>query len=458
MRPESRAFGCAFLILLISLAARADWTGAQGRMSIQADSFLSPDYTATEARQFHYFSAGLRTAGLEAAPGTEGLESGLQASIDGQFSPEAPVLSYLNIRQLYHRESMLVVGRKIENWSGTDERWNLGLYQPQFRWNPLLPESQGLSGIFIFLQGESETLPWGLLLFASGVYIPDQGAGYAVRDGRFEQSNPWFRPPPSRAVFSTTGAEDELRYNVRRPETNRIVFNPSYASRVFIGDVNRGASVQAAYAYKPANQLVLGLNGQIKPDNAIDIDVNPTFFYHSLISADVQYSGSLFEAGAGVLREKPQAPEFEKEWTYPVYGESVVASPFVGMKLRNFKVRFMSLFVNEEDSTAAGPKAQELKPILGSRFPFRNAHAVEASARHYWRRHEGFSAKARVSQGAEDEFTLFSGSLNYQLDSRWSMGAQILLVRGESAQTASRTVYSDFENNDAGQVGVLYVF
>jgi hypothetical protein len=447
----------ALLMLMIS-SARADWTGTKGMISIQADSFVSPDYTATSTRQYNYVSAGMKTAGLGPDNRFENMETGMQASIIGQFAPQEPVLSYLNIRQLYHQESQLSVGRKLENWSDVDERWNLGLFQPQFRWNPLRPESQGLSGIFFRFRGEPEQIPWGLLIFGSLINIPDQGAGYTVKEGRFEPVNPWFSPPPRHARFERTGAVDDINYEIQKPDTNRIIFNTSYAAQAFVGDAQKGWSAQTAFAYKPANQLTLGLDGDLTSSEIVNIRVNPTIFYHSLFSADLRYADDRWEAGVGGVREKPQDPESPSpEWTYQTYGESSMISPYVGVRLGQVKLRFMNLQMNKPSETAKGPKAEEIGGLLAQRYPFGSANAVEASTRFYWRRFEGIQAKARYTQSTDDEFSLVTGDLQYQIDSRWSVGGQILLVRADSDKSR-KTVYSDYENNDSAQVGVLYVF
>lgn len=454
-------FGWALLGLIMTTAAlpaAADWTGARGTVALRSDTFVSPDFDATTAKQYGFFFAGLQTAGVSRQSRLESMESGLQAQIDGQFSPSQTTLSYLNIRQLYHQEGFLSVGRKLENWSQLDERWNLGIYQPQFRWNPLRPESQGLTGIFARLSGDSEKVPWGLLLFGSMIAIPDQGAGYSVKNGQFESVNPWFNPPPKSGRFESTGAVDEFRYDVMKPDTNKIIFNQSFAAQFFIGEIGNGFSFQAAYAYKPSNQLSLAADGRIIPGNQIDVKINPNIYYHSVVSADLQYASDLYEIGVGALRDKPQDPEFDKEWTYRTFGQSDMISPFVGVRLGLVKLRAMSITINGPDEGAAGPKATELGDILQHRYTTTSAQAVEASARFFWKRHEGLTGRVRYTRGASGEFESVLGDLAYQLDSRWSLGASAILARVEQNALARKTVYSEYENNDLVQAGVTYVF
>ncbi|MFN7728272.1 MAG: hypothetical protein ACK5P7_03875 [Bdellovibrio sp.] len=449
------------LLLFMSLTAAADWTGAKGLVALKSDSFVSPDYDVTASKQFGFFFAGMQTAGIgdpSRRGGMESLDSGLQAHIDGQFSPQAPILSYLNIRQLYHQEGFLSVGRKLENWSLLDERWGLGIYQPQFRWNPLRPESQGLTGIFARLTGDSEKLPWGLILFGSMLSIPDQGAGYSVKNGQFEASHPWFNPPPKAAKFESTGAVDQLQYDVLKPDNNKILFNQSFAAQFYIGNLADGFAFQAAYAYKPSNQISLAADGRILPGQIIDVEINPNIYFHRVYSADLQYAKGIFEVGVGALRDKPSDPEFTPEWTYRTYGESELISPYVGLRLGVVKLRAMALSVSGPSETASGPKTAELEKILQHRYSTNSAYAVEASTRFFWRRHEGLHGKVRLTEGSSSEYSAILGDLQYQLDSKWSVGGSLLLVRASQSELARKTIYSDFENNDSVQMGVMYVF
>ena len=451
----SRASILSLILMCWASLSHADWADTKGLLSLQTESFLSPDYEATGLKDYGFVAAGLRTSGLGPDNRFEKYESGLQASVDGQFSPETPVLSYLNVRQLYHQQSMISVGRKLQNWSDLDEHWHLGLYQPQFRWNPLLPESQGLSGLFLKMEGDSKELPWGLLVFGSPVFIPDQGAGYSIKNGQFESANPWFHAPATSAQFETTGAIDRIQYDVQKPDTNKIVFNSSYAAQIYIGQKNDGFSAQAAYAYKPANQLSLGFDSYLNTNHTASVQISPTIAYHSLLSTDLLYTGKVWEFGVGALQEKMTDPEFESQWTYQSYGESHLVSPFIGFRWEWVKVRLMSISVDEPTETAMGPKAEQLGSVLPHRYPFSNAYAAEVSSRFFWKKHNGIEGKARYTQGAEDEFSMANFDLNYQMDARWKFSGGLLVVRADSSPA---TVYSEYENNDMAQVGVQYVF
>ena len=225
--------------------------------------------------------------------------------------------------------------------------------------------------------------------------------------------------------------------------------------QAYVGQRNDGFSAQAAYAYKPSNQLALGFDSYLNTNQTASVQINPALYYHSIVSTDVMYSGKFFEAGVGALQEKITDPEFDPQWTYQSYGESHLVSPFVGLRWEWMKMRLMYLSVDEPTETAVGPKAEQLGAVLPHRYPFSNAYAVEGSSRFYWKKHQGFETKARYVQGSEDEFSLATVDLLYQADARWKLTGELLFVR---ADAIPKTVYSEYENNDMALVGVQYVF
>jgi len=60
----------------------------------------------------------------------------------GRYATGNNVLSYVNVRELNYRfdtgeTTALHAGRRLMNWSAIDNIWNLGVIQPQFKWNQL---------------------------------------------------------------------------------------------------------------------------------------------------------------------------------------------------------------------------------------------------------------------------------------------------------------------------------
>lgn len=445
---------------MVSRPAIADWAGTKGVLGLRSDSFISSDYEATSFKTINFVKIGVRTSGIQdSSSALSTLDSGLQLDIDSQFSPELPATSYLNIRQLYHQEGAISVGRKIENWSPFDSIWHLGLYEPQFRGKPLEPETQGLTGIFVHLDGNYEGAPVRLALFGSVISIPDQNVNYSFKDGKLSSENPWYPFLPTSIKNSRTGAVDTISYELEQPNTNSVLFNSSFISQLSIGLPDQGSYARVGYAYKPAAQLSLGADGAAANDEKIDIKATVAIFYHRLFSMDYQFRGESTAVGFGLINEKPENPKFEKQWTYQNYEESNLASAFAEMTFGRFQSRLRGIHIVGADESIVGPKESFVADYLPHRFPYKSAAAIDMNFRGYWKKFEGIKTRVTYLQGLDADYSELIAGLDYQLDSRWTMGGQITLVQANVKDSiASKTIFSQYENNDSALVGMTYVF
>src|SRR5690606_14688182 len=100
---------------------------------------------------------------------------------------------YVGLPEMYARltdddnQVQVTIGRQRRNWSQLDQRIGLGIWQPQLRWDFLNPIQQGLTGAFFDMDVE----PLHVTLFASPVFLPDQGPHFRLKNGRFESPNRW---------------------------------------------------------------------------------------------------------------------------------------------------------------------------------------------------------------------------------------------------------------------------
>ena len=81
----------------------------------------------------------------------------LKVNLAGAYAVGYPLMSYLNFKEFFinakldstsGQASQIIFGRRLHLWSEAEEEWNLGIFQPQFRWNPIRPSQQGLTGLF----------------------------------------------------------------------------------------------------------------------------------------------------------------------------------------------------------------------------------------------------------------------------------------------------------------------
>ncbi len=440
------------LLGLLLFTAIPTWAETQGSLSLSEAGFVSPDYNLTEKKDFQFFSGGLDTL-TDLSKETE-ITDTLHTQVRGMVSPGTSVLNYLDVSQLFWKQQSLIVGRKKMNWNDLDERFHLGIYQPLFLWNPLTPEEQGLTGIFLNLHSDESSVTWGVTLFGSPLFIPNQNAGYELKNGKFQNTNPYFSPTMTSVIIN--GQKTLIQYDLQRPQTQDVVFQQSYAGKIFLGEEKQGVYSQISYANKPVNDLSLGVQGYANSDNSVSLLIQPKVQRQSLIGADLHYTGSFVQTGLSAIREAPQAPDFKTEWTYSRYSDSVLLSPFVTVRALNSELLLSVLSVQGGESQTVGPEADQVARYLPSRYPFRNAGLVQLRTSYRMKKSQKLLLSTRYLRGEKGEFDLWTSEATYQWNSRWTaqLAGQFLAIERQ----AERTSLDPYVNNDLVSVGVSYVF
>ena len=129
-----------FFILKIMLFSACAQAAIKTSIIGEGFSLISKDYELSP-KTFLFAGVHVRS--------DRSLSDSFNLDMSAKFVVGNSVLNYVNIRELYSKfrigeQSELNVGRKLMNWSAIDNIWNLGVIQPQFKWNPLNPQNQGL--------------------------------------------------------------------------------------------------------------------------------------------------------------------------------------------------------------------------------------------------------------------------------------------------------------------------
>lgn len=152
----------------------------------------------------------------------------------------------------------ITIGRQRRQWSRLDEEFQLGVWQPQLRWDYLAPRQQGLTGVFFDWSLSSDIR---FTFFTSPIAIPDQGPNFRLRDGQFYSTNRWFVQPQGRlALFDGTpfASNAPLYWELDRPPEEELLMHSSFG----FGMAYQSSSpfwAHLNYAYKPLNQIHLGV-------------------------------------------------------------------------------------------------------------------------------------------------------------------------------------------------------
>lgn len=444
---------CCFLVSVGGLAPVAfAQKPATGQIIISQESFISPDYSQTDQSTYQFIGGQIRSPYLQRDD-----VSGLLGDVTGLFSPQTPVLSYLNVSQLYWQDKELRFGRKKETWSQLDSNWLLGLYQPLFRWNPLDPQEQGLFGVYIDVSSrEGSLFPWELTLMGSPLFIPDQGPGFEIENGEFKKNNPYFQAPPSEAIV--LGQNDELNYNVNTPEMDQILMNRSFVLKAVFGDEKTGPSISLSSAYKPMNQLSLGFQGYLSANSSVEVDILPAVAFHRLYSADLYHRFQTFYFGLSFLSDQPESPELEPEWTYATYGKTEILSPTFGAKVFDIDFSMSWLEAKASPTIYSGTFAEQASDVIPERLPFEKAYKIRIFSELLKIRRNSILGTMAYTQASDRSWVLWTGSSQFIFEERWSAFMNFSLASVNQSESSRSSFLSPFANNDTLGMGVSYVF
>lgn len=430
------------LISVLSLVCSVSHSEIRTTFATQGLSFISSDYESTENKNFFFVGATLRSDGKS--------QDAFKVNLTGMYAMGNSVLSYLNIREIYSTvriddKSVLHVGRKLKNWSAVDTIWNMGVYQPQFKWNPLAAENQGLSGLFWNKQSSG----FGITLFASPLYIPDQSANYELKDGQFQSSNPWFAAPPQNIKFGSQILP--IDYNINKPEVSSIIFQTQYGAHVSYSNAS-GYFANLAGIYKPSNQLALGYKG-VLVTTRVRVDVTPKLYFENVYSADlgIKKDWGFFQISA--LYSKPQNPDFESTFNAPQFEPSMSFGPMFLYKFKPFELFLAHLETNGGTVKDVGPDASAERASLSERFLYKQATQVQLRYSDIFLDTFRWDSTLNFTSSSKEGFRQIKYKNYFKLRSSWSFWLDLLLI---DTNSSIQTNIEPYKSSDQVVLGAGY--
>ncbi len=346
---------------------------------------------------------------------------------EGYLNVHDTTARYLNVREAYGGLNgdttpvRALFGRKLEDWSTLDTYWQLGLWQPRFRWNYLNPDAVGLTGFFF----SKETANVQASVFASPIYIPELGAQPNLNDGVFTSSNRFVALPPRQiALFGTSLP---AKYALDTPPISDIVFNPSVSALVRIGG-RQGAWSKASYAYEPVNRIMLAYEGYLYVANQdIEITLHPRIVYHHVAALEGGYTGKRWSAWVSVMGEHPEPDSTPGFWTRETITPALMASTAVdfeafgqGVQASHFSMSY--IFSAGGASPDQGPLSSPTRSIFESRYPFRSAASLRTRIPLLNRGTKSFELATKSVYEFTVSGVLLSLDLTYKFDEHWDVG------------------------------------
>lgn len=368
------------------------------------------------------------------------------------------------------------IGRKLEQWSSLDEIWEMGIWQPRFRWDYLRPESVGLGGVFLSVHQPAVQFT----VMGSPGFIPERGVQVAFENGAVTSESPWFLPPPSE--ISVLGHKTAVSYNLILPRVSEVVRRPGVNVQLRFGE-ETGPWIAAAYAYKPMNQLLLAYDGYLQlndqGDKKATATVFPRLLYHHLNSLEAGIRQSSFRASVSALSERPVRDKTPAGWTTQEVEPALAVSPSVNFSLQGANDESAQIGLSylrvwggsAPDGGAGGSFVSSGGSVFESRYPFAQAAQFNlqtnlAALHPSWNWGRRINLDTRLLQDIRNQGTLLSWEMRFHPQSHLelALGADILGALGsdshpDSALSSPSTNFIDrYRKNDRFHAGISYVF
>lgn len=405
-------------------------------------------------------------------------DSGLSAKFNPVFQGalESSHEVYFGVPELYLEARdlgfgfNLTVGRQLRQWSRLDEAFNLGVWQPQLRWDYLAPRQQGLIGNFLdFTIGSSTQVT----LYSSPLHLPDQGPNFRLRNGRFESANRWFRQPQGQVrLFEDTPfmSDEPLYFRLNRPAEEDIIMHSSFGMMIRHQAPNSPYWVRANYAYKPRNQIQLGVEctncGNIGVAQNMEITalVHTKIVKHHVGTLEMGFDRPDDQGFVSFTADMPQSSGFPDHFEEAPLRSLLIA----GAGYRHFARRvfgrpswlsYQYLHSWEVARRRTGGLVGEDQVNSSfDRYPYERVAAVEGTLELYRKGRNRVSMSHRYSYSIPEKGGWLSSSLAWENGPMSvSLGADVIGAEVDSS-SQDAGLFSRYRANDRVYGGLNYVF
>lgn len=367
----------------------------------------------------------------------------------------------------------VTIGRQKRLWNRLDEEFNLGVWQPQLRWDYLNPKQQGLIGTFFDF---NFTDSFRLTLFMSPVYLPDQGPNYELKDGKFSSSNRWFSQPSSRVNFipeSHFGKDAPLYFKLDRPSEKSVILNQSFA----VGALFRPTKywLQGNYAYKPMNQIHLGLEcagpdcanlgGSSAPVDFTAV-IHPMVVKHQVFTIETGFDDVDSNWYLSLTADIPNRSDYPSG---PMYMESPLDSMLIaGAAYQHYvfnlmgvptwaKLSYVKVATQQSRDAQGSVDVDQVHSSL-DRYPYREIAATEWKILARQKRTDHLEFRLRYNYSIPENGGWLSSALAWNQDPlTWTLGMDFL-GSGVDIDSPQAGLYTRYRSNDRVFGGVNYVF
>lgn len=362
--------------------------------------------------------------------------------------------------QLFYGDKNAAFGRKQHSWSQLDQDFQLGLWQPLFRWDHTRPVTMGLTGLFLHRE---PTQNLRITLFASPLFLPDQQPDYKIEDGKVISGNRWVRNPIDSIDFLKNSTS--LKYNVVEPDLQDVIFRESIAAKVQLGS-NTGFWAQVSWAQKPNNQFHLGVDISESYDSSSDElapRIHPVVVDHKLLTVEVGHRTQMVGTYFSFTQEHFSDPKLPAEYIQTELADTrhlglVLEHEFFPSLPGRHRLIWSAnerIILDEKD----GGKTRIEGEVSAStqRMSFKRWLGLDYRSTMALKRGRSIQLRSGYRHSPED-----SGEwVNLRADLQWNRSLSFFAnadVFGAEEKSETPSFVSYYSNNDRFEGGISYVF
>jgi hypothetical protein len=460
----------------VFFSAFANFAWAKGELgsldlNLRQNRYLGETQTLEQNTNDTFFAGGLNLT-----PETQTMKFKLNSLAQGTFEDKNEF--YFGVPELYVEPKNLAadigvtVGRQKRHWSRLDEEFNLGVWQPQLRWDYLQPQQEGLIGVFFDWRVSSSVR---LTFLTSPLSIPDQGPNFQLRRGQFISANRWFVPPQSRlSLFQGTdyAKDGPLYFELERPSEEQLVMHSTLGAGLHL----QGSGpwwMDVNYAYKPRNQIHLGVEcslcGQLPSLSGAPVEVtavvHPRVVMHNVLTVESGFERMDDRGWLSLTADKPSASGFPADFEEAPLDSMLIAgaayqhylSPGDFWPPSWLKLAYMQLFTLDETDRHGLVDSDQVQSSL-DRYPYRQLAALEWKILVRQRRLSRLEINTRYSYSIPERGSWLAASIDFMQD-RFIYGFGVDVLGAEvDADSRDAGLFSRYRSNDRVYGGVSYVF
>ena len=368
-----------------------------------------------------------------------------------RISPNHPQANALTSQNLHYRilekdsAFQISIGRKFIAWNEGDEIWNTGIINPTDSWDRLRPASQGLTGLFISLDGDSVRFD----LFGSYLMIPESLPNVVIENNQFRFEHPQ-SVSSGPQTFELLNRPTPLGYNLKLPSLSTLLLRPSLLASLESKKTLDPIHLRIAAGYLPLNYFPVALQASLAiPLDQIVVDLRPRALSHWVLSSDVSLRiNDESTLGFSALRDEIKTENsLPDDYTTARLGATNYFSPW--FKYGPF--RLAQLWTFGGIGADIGPYASSNQNLFSSRILYRNATQLAI----HWQ-----ELTARLTHEYSIQGNWIALDWNKQWSQNWStvLGGDVISAEQLSASDRGAEFLADLRAIDRIRLGVTYVF